>query len=104
MAGGDMIRCMWRAICVSMVMAVSGVAAASEAGRPASWAEVAKAAKTCSTKAMRQSIPKGLDAVPHGPAYRLDHRATPEQRQCFYRQLNMGEAEQTVREMQFEKR
>ncbi len=99
-----MIRCMWRVICVAMVMAVSGVAAASEAGRLASWAEVAKAAKTCSTKAIRQSIPKGLDAVPHGPAYRLDHQATPGQRQCFYRQLNMGEAEQTVREMQFEKR
>jgi hypothetical protein len=104
MAGGDMIRCMWRVICVAMVMAVSVVAAASEAGRLASWAEVAKAAKTCSTKAIRQSIPKGLDAVPHGPAYRLDHQATPKQRQCFYGQLNMGEAEQTVREMQFEKK
>lgn len=99
-----MIRCMWRAICVSIAMAVSGVAEASEAGRLASWAEVAKAAKTCSTKAIRQSVPNGLDAVLRGPAYRLDHRATPEQRQCFYRRLNMGEAEQTVREMQFEKR
>lgn len=95
---------MWRSVIPLVLLIGPGVATAGETSRVVGWVDVNNAAEKCAVKIVRQRLPKGLDAVPHGPAYRFDRRTTAEKRQCFYRQLNMGEAEQVLREMQFEKK
>ncbi|MBI1359024.1 MAG: hypothetical protein GC155_01945 [Alphaproteobacteria bacterium] len=82
---------------------VSGAAYADDHARKPGWAEIEAAAKACSVKIVRQTLPSGLAAIGHGPVYRLDDASTRAQRYCFYQRMNMSTVERLLREQEFAK-
>jgi len=91
-------------LAIAGVLAISSPVQAGAEQPVANWQTIQATAKQCGVKVIPQSIPKGLDTIPHGPAYRFDEHTTAERRNCFYQELNLGEAEQVLREMQFNKK
>jgi hypothetical protein len=61
------------------------------------WSVIERTAQSCSTVAHQVRVP-GLRKGTSQQAYSLDRHATREQRQCFYRKMNMSDVEKDLRE------
>jgi hypothetical protein len=86
------------------VLLCAGSAFATEPQAAPTWNEVQAAAAACAMKVTPVSLPDGLKATVRGPAYQIDPSASPDHRQCFYRTLNMPEAERLLREFPYRDR
>ena len=83
------------------VLLCTGSALAAEPQGVPTWNEIQAAAAACAIKVSAVSVPDGLKAIVRGPAYNIDPPASTDQRQCFYRALNMPESERQMREFAF---